>query len=91
MFCSQTKELVTGPQTVFTSQRELSHQNSVLVSVTILVSPTVLSMEPLNAGPSQSPSHGDSVQSGDRSAWVRGSIHPSHDLFVFSFNSATWW
>lgn len=91
MFCSQMKELITGPQIVFTSQRELSHQYSMLVSVTILVSPTVLSVEPLNTGPSQGPSHGDSVQSGDRSAWVRGSIHPSHDLFGFSFNIATWW
>lgn len=36
------KELITDPQIVFTSQTELSHQDSILVSVTIMVSPTAL-------------------------------------------------
>lgn len=77
MFCSLMKELITDPQIVFTSQTELSHQDSMLVSVTILVSPTALSVQPLNASPSHGHSHGDSVQSGGCSAWVRGSTHPS--------------
>lgn len=77
MFCSQMKELIVGAQIVFTSQRDLSHWDGMLVSVTILVSPIALSVQPLSAGPSQASSHRNSVQSGDCSAWVRGSSHPS--------------
>lgn len=43
-FCSQIAELSPDPQITFTSQKELSHQDSTRHS------PTALPAQPLNAG-----------------------------------------